>query len=191
MARLHQVAGRGVARHGGLHGARAVGGGDAGGDAARGLDGDGEGGAVLRAVARRHGLQAQAFAAFAREREADEPAAMLGHEVDGLCTHMVGREDEVAFVFTVFLVHEDHHAARGQLGDQCGNGGQRHAAIVGGASGASVAATGAPRHRCVGVGVSVAVGEDVGAKATPARAWAPGAARRRQAAAGGASMRST
>jgi hypothetical protein len=44
--------------HGGLHGAGAVGGRDAGGHALGRLDGDGEGGAHLGAVARHHGRQA-------------------------------------------------------------------------------------------------------------------------------------
>ena len=47
VAGLHQVGRRGVARHRGLHGARAVGGRDAGGDAAGGLDRHRERRAVL------------------------------------------------------------------------------------------------------------------------------------------------
>jgi hypothetical protein len=47
VAGLHQVGRHRVARHGGLHGARAVGRRDAGGDAGGGFDGNREGRAVL------------------------------------------------------------------------------------------------------------------------------------------------
>ena len=77
-------------------------------------------------VAAGHGVQLQALAAFARERQADQAARMAGHEVDGLGRDVVGGEHEVAFVFTVFLVDQDHHAAGGELGDELGDGGDGH-----------------------------------------------------------------
>ena len=116
VAGLHQVGSLGVGGHGGLHGARAVGGADAGGHALGRLDGDGEGGAHLGAVARHHGRQAQALAAFAREGQADQAAAEARHEVDGLGRDMVRGDHEVAFVLAVFLIDEDHDAAGAQLG---------------------------------------------------------------------------
>ena len=127
-----QVVGSGAAVDQRLDGGRAVVGGDAGGDAGGGLDRHRERRAVLGAVAAGHRRQAKALAALARQRQADQAAAMLGHEVDRLGRHVVGGQHQVAFVFAVFLVDEDHHAASGQLGDQFGNGGNRHAGIVGG-----------------------------------------------------------
>ena len=53
----------------------------------------------------------QPLAALARERQADQPAAELRHEVDRLGRDMVGGEHQVAFVLAVFLVDEDDHAA--------------------------------------------------------------------------------
>jgi len=111
-----------------LHGARAVGGRDAGGDTRGSLDGHGEGGTVLGAVAPGHGRQLQAFAMLARQCQADQAAAVPGHEVDGLGRDQIGRQHEITFVFTVFLVNQDDHAAGRQLGDQLGNGGDGHSA---------------------------------------------------------------
>ena len=117
MAWLHQVAGLGIAAHRRLDGARAVGCGDPGGHAFGGLDGDGECGAVARAVAARHGRQTEPLAALPRQRQADQAAAIARHEVDGLGADMVGGQDQVAFVLTLLVVDEDHHAAGRQFGD--------------------------------------------------------------------------
>ncbi len=80
------------------------------------LDRDRECGAVLGPVARRHRRQVQAFAAFARQRQANQAAAETGHEVDRGGAHMVGGQHQITFVFPVFFVHQDHHAAGPQLG---------------------------------------------------------------------------
>ncbi len=72
------------------------------------------------------GVQLQALAALARQRQADQAARMAGHEVDGRGRDVVGGEHEVAFVLAVFLVDQDHHAAGGQLGDELGDGGDGH-----------------------------------------------------------------
>jgi hypothetical protein len=47
----------------------------------------------------------------------------------------VGGDHQIAFVFAVFLVDEDDHAAGRQFGNQLGNGGNGHPAIVGGGPG--------------------------------------------------------
>ena len=57
---------------------------DAGGDAFAGLDRDRERGLHARLVLRRHQVQPELGAALRRQREADEPAGLLGHEVDRL-----------------------------------------------------------------------------------------------------------
>ncbi|MNT34167.1 hypothetical protein D3C72_1701280 [compost metagenome] len=131
VAGLHQVGGHGVACHGGLHGAGAVGGRDAGGHAFGRLDGDGEGGGMLGAVALDHRRQLQPLAHLAREREADQAARVAGHEVDGFGGDVVGGDDDVAFVLAVFLVHEDDHAASGQLGHDVFDRGDRCGCTVG------------------------------------------------------------
>ena len=80
---------------------------------------------MLGAVARHHRRQLQALAALARERQADQAAAVARHEVDGLGRDVVGGEHEVAFVLAVFLVDQDDHAAGAQLGDELGDRGDR------------------------------------------------------------------
>jgi hypothetical protein len=123
---MHQVRGAGVARHGGLYRACAVGRGNAGRYPGGGFDRDGERGAVARAVALGHRRKLQTLAMLARQGQADQPAAMLGHEVDRRGRDMIGGDHQVTLVLAILVVDEDHHAACGQLGNQLGNGGNRH-----------------------------------------------------------------
>ncbi len=119
-----EVTGCGVGIDGGADGVGAVGGGDAGGDAFAGLDGLGECGAEARGVLLGHGEEAQVVGALLGQGEADEAAAVAGHEVDGLGGDVLGGEGEVAFVFAVFVVDDDHHAAGADVGDGAGNVGE-------------------------------------------------------------------
>ncbi len=113
--------GRGVAADGHLHGARAVVRRDAGGDAGGGLDRDGEGGAVRGAVVAHHLLQAELAAALVGERQADQAAAVLGHEVDRLGGDEFGRHHEVTLVLAVLFVYQDDHLAGLDVGDDVGD----------------------------------------------------------------------
>jgi hypothetical protein len=119
-----EVLGSGAGRDGDLDGVGAVGGGDAGGDAFAGLDGLSEGGAEAGGVVLRHGAEAESVGTFFGESEADEAAAVFGHEVDGFGRGELGGEGEVAFVFAVFVVDDDDHAAGLEVGDGGGDGGE-------------------------------------------------------------------
>ncbi len=114
---------------GGGDGAGAVVGGDAGGDALARFDGDGEGGAVARLVLARHVLQAQLVGALAGQRQADEAAAVLGHEVDGVGRGHLRGDDEVALVLAVLGVDQDDHAAVAQILDDLVDGRQEALAL--------------------------------------------------------------
>ena len=98
-------------------GARAVVRGDAGGDALARLDGDGERRAVARLVLARHVLEAQLRRALRRQRQADQAATMLGHEIDGVGRRHLRGDDEVAFVLAVLGVDQDDHAPVAQVLD--------------------------------------------------------------------------
>ena len=111
MPRLHQVLRPGLPRHRRFDGARAISRRNAGGHALGRLDGSGKGRAITRAVVLAHGRQAQLLAALLRERQANQPARVRGHEVDGLRRHEIGRQHQIALVLAVFLVHQNHHAA--------------------------------------------------------------------------------
>jgi hypothetical protein len=99
-----------------------VGGRNAGGHAFRGLNGNGEGGGVLGAVACGHGRQLQEFAALTGQGQADQAAAKAGHEIDGLGCDMVCCQYQVTFVFTVFFIDQDDHAAGTHIGNDVFNG---------------------------------------------------------------------
>ena len=52
------------------------------------------------------------------ERQADEAAAVLGHEVDGLGRDLLGGHDEVALVLAILVVDEDDHLAGADVVDR-------------------------------------------------------------------------
>ncbi|MCY1208902.1 hypothetical protein D9M72_205380 [compost metagenome] len=131
MAGLDQVGGLGVAGDGGLHGAGAVGGGNAGGHALGGLDRHGEVGAVLGAVAADHRVQVQLAAALGGQGQADQPAAVLGHEIDRFRCDEIGSQHQVAFILAVFLIDEDDHAAGADVGNDVFGTGDFHGVLNG------------------------------------------------------------
>ena len=128
VAGADDVFGLGVFRGGGLHGAGAVSGGNAGGDARGGFNGYGELGAKTRAIARRHQGQLEQFAAFAAHGHADQPTGVLGHEVDVLGLARLGGHDDIAFVLAIFVIHEDDHLALADVFNQFFDAIERHAA---------------------------------------------------------------
>ena len=109
---------------GGADGAGAVGGRDAGGDALASFDGLSERGAEARGVLLRHGEEAQIVGALLSEGEADEAAAVAGHEVDGLGGDVLGGQGKVALVLAVLVIDHDHHAAGPDFGEGAGDVGE-------------------------------------------------------------------
>ena len=105
----------------GANGVGAVRGGDAGGDSFARLNGLGECGAEARGVLLRHGKEAQIVRAFLGEGEADESTTVAGHEVDGFRGDMLGGQSEVALVFAIFVVDDDHHAAGANFVERAGD----------------------------------------------------------------------
>src|SRR5882724_7629658 len=97
---------------------------DTGGDADACVNGFGEGGAVNAGIDWRHQREMELVAAVFGERHADESAAELGHEVDGVRRDFFGGHGEVAFVFAVLVVDEDDHAAVADLFDGFFDGGE-------------------------------------------------------------------
>ena len=66
-----------------------------------------EGRAVIGRVDRSHQRKGKLVAALLGQRQADQAAAVLGHEVDGFGRYFFRRHREVAFVFAVFVVDQD------------------------------------------------------------------------------------
>ena len=91
---------------------------DPGADAAGGLDRDREGGLQRRLVLRRHQVEAEPFAALRGQRQADQPARLLGHEVDRLRRRELRRHHQVALVLAVLAVADDDHAPGADLLDR-------------------------------------------------------------------------
>ena len=71
------------------------------------LDRDGEGCAVTRLVLGGHRRQAQLSRTLCADRQADQAARMLGHEVDLVGRGKLGRDDDIALVLAVLGVHQD------------------------------------------------------------------------------------
>ena len=106
-----------IGRDGDLDGARTIAGTDAGGHAVTGLDAQREGGAEWRPALRHH-RQIQALHLARRQRQADQAAAKLGHEVDGLRRGVFGGEDQIAFVLAILVIHEDDGLTGADLCDR-------------------------------------------------------------------------
>ena len=117
VAGLHQIGGLGVRCDSRLHGDGAVGGGDAGGYPFGRFDGHGEGGGELGIVAIDHQRQRQLLATIPGQGQTDEPPAVTGHEVDIFRADTGGGHDEVPFVLPVFVIHQDHHLASLDIGN--------------------------------------------------------------------------
>ena len=132
VAGTDEVGGGGAGVDGGADGMGAVGGRDAGGDAFSCLDGFGESGAEAGGVLLRHGKEAQVVGALLSEGEADEAAAVAGHEVDGFGGNVLGGQGEVALVFAILVVDHDDHAAQADVGHGAGDVGEGR---LGGAGG--------------------------------------------------------
>ena len=117
VARLDEIVGSGGGIGEDADGGSAIGGADAGGDAAGGIDGDREIGALALAVIGDHALEAELLGAVGGDGDADETAAVHGHEIDGLRGDLLGSHDEIAFVFAVGVIDDDDHAAGTDIGD--------------------------------------------------------------------------
>ena len=109
VAGLHQILRHGGGRRHDLNGFGAVGGADAGGDAARGVHAHLKIGAKTLAVLMHHAVNAELLQPPGGRRHANQPASEPGHEIDGGGRDVLAGHDEVALVLAVFIIHDDDH----------------------------------------------------------------------------------
>ena len=126
VAGARQLLRRGVRVEERLGGEGPVVGGDAGGGALEGIDGDGEGGEVAGGVVGDHHGQVQLLEPPGGEGHADEPAGVLAHEVDGLGRGELGADGQVALVLPVLVVDDDDELAGPDVFDCLLHGYQGH-----------------------------------------------------------------
>src|SRR5438128_6910807 len=117
VAGARQVFGPHLLIHEGANRDRAVVGRGAGRDATSGVDGDSERGPHGGRVVRDHHRDLELVQPLAGHRHADEAAAVLGHEVDGLRRDLVGGHHEIALVLAVLVVDDHEDASRADLLD--------------------------------------------------------------------------
>ena len=115
MSRLHQVLGHGRRVRHDLDRARAVGGANAGRDAARGIDAHLEIRFERFAVLHDHSFDAQLLQPVRGGRHTDQSSTELGHEINRLRCRGFGGHDQIALVLAVGIVHHDHHLALPQV----------------------------------------------------------------------------
>src|SRR5512147_515906 len=72
------------------------------------IDGYREGRSKRSGVLDRLLRQLQLFDSLRREGQADQATGMLGHEIDGMGGNLLGSDDEIAFIFPVFVIHQDN-----------------------------------------------------------------------------------
>jgi hypothetical protein len=98
-------------RNGSFHGVRAVVRRYSGGYTLGRLDGQRKVGAMRAVGVAHHERQTQLVAAFARQGQANEAAAIARHEVDVFGAHALGCHDEIALIFAILIVHQHRHLA--------------------------------------------------------------------------------
>ena len=69
----------------------------------------------------RHRSQPQIVGPFFGQGQADQSAAELRHEVDGFGRDELGGQGQIAFVLTIFVVHNNDHASGTNLRDRFGD----------------------------------------------------------------------
>ena len=75
-------------------------------------------------------MEPQLVALLARERQTHQPPRLAHHEIDGGGSDFLGGDDEIAFVFAVFVIDQDDHAAGFELVEDLGDGAEGHVGIV-------------------------------------------------------------
>ena len=126
-----QVGRHGLGVDGHLDGGGAVGRADAGGhaEALGRVHAHREGGVLAFGVLLHHLRQVERAAALGCQRQADQPAAVLGHEVDERGRDELGRGDEVSLVLAVLVVGHDDQLAGADVLDRLPDGAERHRAL--------------------------------------------------------------
>src|SRR6185503_1176776 len=105
---------------------RAIGCGDAGADAATGVDGNCESGAEIRRVVGHLRRQVELVTTFFCKWETNQTTGMTGHEIDDFGSDLLSRADEIAFILTIFVVNDDDHPAVADLSDGFVDSRNRH-----------------------------------------------------------------
>jgi hypothetical protein len=55
---------------------------------------------------------------------------MPGHKIDDIGRDLLGGADQIAFIFAIFVVNDDYHAAVADLGDGFVNSRNRHEGML-------------------------------------------------------------
>ena len=85
------------------------------------LDALGKCRAKPRSILLRHRPQPQIVRAFFRQRQADQPAAILRHKVDRLGSNKLRSQRQVAFILAVLIIDDHDHPARLDLRHRLGH----------------------------------------------------------------------
>jgi len=102
----------------GTDGGSAVGRGDPGRHPAVAvIDRDGKGGPQQCGVVAHHEIDVQLFQPLRRHRNADQTAAVFGHEIDRFGRHLFGEHDKIALVLAIFVIHDDNDLALPEILD--------------------------------------------------------------------------
>src|SRR3990170_1314262 len=129
VARHRQVAGLRIRIGQDLDGARSIGGRHAGGNTPAGVHGDGESGTELGLVLllAHHPRDVQLIEPLPGHGHANDASRVLEHEADGLWSHKLGGDGQIALVFTALVIDDDDHSALAISVDRLLDGGQGRA----------------------------------------------------------------
>ena len=118
MPRLHNILGPGITGHRHLYRPGAVSRRDPGGNTLGRFNGYGKIGAMARLVGIHHQGQVQLSAAILGEGQADQPAAVGGHKINIFRANHGRSHNQIAFIFTILVVHENDHFPLADIGNQ-------------------------------------------------------------------------
>ncbi len=127
VTRLHELTRAGLGVDGDLNGAGPIRRGNTGADSRTRLDRDGKGRLERGLVLGRHQVETELVAALGRQRQADQAAALLGHEVDRLRSDELGGHRQIALVLPILVIAYHHHLALADVLDCLFNRGKRAA----------------------------------------------------------------
>ena len=96
--------------NGDLNGVRAIVCRYSGAHSVAGIDRFTESCSIIRGIFGRHRADAQAFKPLFGHGQANQPATVPGHKVDGFGSNFFGGQGQIAFVFAIFVIHNDNHA---------------------------------------------------------------------------------
>ena len=111
MARRHDVIGLGMGVHRSFNCARPIIGRNTCRHTVTRLNRNSKGCGTTALIVAHHGRQAKLIDPLSRQRQANQTTALHGHKVDDLRGCKFSRNNEITFIFPIFIINKNNHPA--------------------------------------------------------------------------------